>query len=126
MSVASRFQVSAQPLAKKTAGLIEKETLALRSLSKGKYRIMNIECRRNVFYLFYGKIERSETILRYSAVRYSIFYGSLLNRGPAIEAADLIKVETFTCGASYKESEIQAQKPSAQKWFAFDCSFSDA
>jgi hypothetical protein len=89
MSAVSRFQVSAQPLAKKTAGLIEKKTLALRSLSKG-------EC------------------------------GSLSNRGPAIEAADLIKVETFTCKASYKESEIQAQKPSVQKWFAFDCSFSDA
>jgi len=45
MSVVSRFQVSAQPLAKKTAGLIEKETLALRSLSKGEYRKSNHEYR---------------------------------------------------------------------------------
>jgi hypothetical protein len=89
MSAVSRFQVSAQPLAKKNGRSNRKKTLVLRSLSKG-------EC------------------------------GSLSNRGPAIEAADLIKVETFTCGASYKESEIQAQKPSVQKWFAFDCGFSDA
>jgi len=32
---------------------------------------MNVECRRNVLYLFIKKIERSETILRNSAVRYS-------------------------------------------------------
>jgi len=36
--------------------------------------------RRNVFYLSYKKIERSETILRDSAVRYSKFYGSLFPR----------------------------------------------
>ncbi|CAB1076323.1 hypothetical protein D1AOALGA4SA_4120 [Olavius algarvensis Delta 1 endosymbiont] len=43
-----------------------------------EYRIMNVECRRNVFCLFYKKTtERSETTLRHSAVRYSIFCGSL-------------------------------------------------
>jgi hypothetical protein len=38
-------QVSAQPLAKQTASLIGKETLALRSLSKSEYRISNHEYR---------------------------------------------------------------------------------
>jgi hypothetical protein len=42
-----------------------------------EYRITNIECRRNVFYLFYKKMERSDSTLRNSAVRYSIFCGSL-------------------------------------------------
>jgi hypothetical protein len=42
-----------------------------------EYRISNNECRRNVFYLSYKKIERSETILRKSAVRYSKFCGLL-------------------------------------------------
>jgi hypothetical protein len=51
---------------------------------------MNVECRRNVFYLFYKKIERSETILRNSAVRYSLFCGSLLNQAEAIETVKLI------------------------------------
>jgi hypothetical protein len=40
---------------------------------------MNIECRRKEFYLIYKKIERSETTLRNSAVRYSIFCSSLLD-----------------------------------------------
>jgi hypothetical protein len=44
-----------------------------------EYRIMNVECRRDVFCLFKKKTERSETILRYSAVRYSIFCGSLFS-----------------------------------------------
>jgi len=43
-----------------------------------EYRIMNIECRRKVFYLFYKKTERSDSTLQNSAVRYSIFCGSLL------------------------------------------------
>ena len=42
-----------------------------------KKRISNHEYRRNVFYLFYKKIERSDSTLRHSAVRYSIFCGSL-------------------------------------------------
>jgi hypothetical protein len=46
-----------------------------------EYRIMNIECRRNVFYLFNKKMERSDSTLRNSAVRYSIFCGSLFNPG---------------------------------------------
>jgi hypothetical protein len=36
-----------------------------------EYRIMNVECRRNEFCLF-KKTERSETILRNSAVRCSV------------------------------------------------------
>lgn len=45
---------------------------------------MNIECRRNVFYLFYKKIERSETTLQNSAVRCLI---------QVIEVASLIEEE---------------------------------
>jgi len=41
-----------------------------------EFRIMNIECRRNEFCLF-KKTERSETTLQNSAVRYSLFCGSL-------------------------------------------------
>ena len=63
--------MSAQPPAKK-ASLIEKETdEALYEKANVEYRIMNIECRRIVLYLFYKKIERSESALRNSAVRYS-------------------------------------------------------
>jgi len=69
-----RCQVSAQPPAKKTTSQIEKETLKKR-ISNIEYRIMNIECRRNEFCLFYKKMtERSETTLR-----HSIFCGSLFN-----------------------------------------------
>ncbi|CAB1072801.1 hypothetical protein D1AOALGA4SA_1648 [Olavius algarvensis Delta 1 endosymbiont] len=42
---------------------------------------MNIECRRNVFCLFYKEMtERSDSILRHSTfdIRHSIFCGSLL------------------------------------------------
>ena len=66
--------------------LVKKRILQRRTSIE--YRIMNIECRRNVFYQFYKKIERSETTLRNSAVRYSIFCGSLF--GPASEAASFI------------------------------------
>jgi hypothetical protein len=55
---------------------------------------MNIECRRNVFYLFYKKIERSETTLRYSAVRCFI---------QVIEVGSLIIKKTCHFGVvSYK------------------------
>jgi hypothetical protein len=49
------------------------------------------------------KTERSETALRNSAVRYSLFYGSPLKLGlSAIEAADLIALETSICGVLYE------------------------
>jgi len=48
------------------------------------------------------KTERSDSILRNSAVRYSIFCGSLFNPGLAIEAVDLIVMETSTHGVSYE------------------------
>ena len=35
----------------------------------------------------------------------SLFCGSLFNPGPVIEAADLIEMETSTCGVSYEVSE---------------------
>ena len=68
------------------------------NLKKNEYRIMNIECRRNVFCLFYKKIERSETTLRHYAVPYSIFCGSLSKTDPAIEVKDLIQMHTLIHG----------------------------
>jgi hypothetical protein len=52
----------------------------------------------------------SETILRNSAVRYSLFdtaelvagCGSLFKPNPAIDTVDLIQIDTSTCGVSYK------------------------
>ena len=71
---------------------------------------MNIECRRNVFYPFYKKIERSETTLRHSAVRYSIFCGSLFS--PPTKAASLIIKKPSHFGVvSYKTLEILSLKP---------------
>ncbi len=49
--------------------MIEKETLALLSLQKSEYRIMNVECQRNVFSLFYKKTERSD-IYKYSICNF--------------------------------------------------------
>jgi hypothetical protein len=47
---------------------------------KSECRIMNFECRRNVFYLFYKKMtERSDSILRHSIFDILRFCGSLFN-----------------------------------------------
>jgi len=62
---------------------------------------MNIECRRNVFYLFYKKIERSETILRHSAVRYSIFCGSLFSLTTGCQSGQLNHQETVPFWRSF-------------------------
>ncbi len=48
------------------------------------------------------KIERSDSTLRYSAVLYSIFCGSLFNTVQAIEALVRIQKETTTYGVSYE------------------------
>jgi hypothetical protein len=68
---------------------------------------MNIECRSKEFYrfLWIQKTERSDSTLGNStrlsssqaAVRYSLFCGSLFNTGSAIEAPDLIAIETSIC-----------------------------
>jgi len=63
-----RCQCSAQPPAKKIADLIEKVTPTLCG-----YKKANVEYRRNVFCLFLKKPERSDSILRYSAVRFFNF-----------------------------------------------------
>jgi len=49
--------VSVQPLVTEAAILIEKETSALRIYKKAniEYRILNFECRKNEFFLFYKK-----------------------------------------------------------------------
>jgi hypothetical protein len=55
--------------------LIEKRNFEKANI---EYRIMNVECRSKVFCLFYKKMtEQSDSALRHSAVRYSIFCGSL-------------------------------------------------
>jgi len=41
--------------------------------------------------------------------------GSLLNRSPAIETADLIKIETSTCGVSYERRLWPEQRPVKSK-----------
>jgi hypothetical protein len=41
----------------------------------------------------------------------SKFCGSLLNRSSAIEAADLIKMETSTCGVSFKRRRWPEMRP---------------
>ncbi len=48
------------------------------------------------------KTERSETTLRYSAVQYSIFCGSLFKLDPATEAKDLAQMHTLIFEVSYK------------------------
>jgi len=44
-----------------------------------KYRIINVEYRRNEFYLIYKKIEQRETTLRHSKFKILRFCGSLFN-----------------------------------------------
>jgi hypothetical protein len=56
------------------ASQIDKETLKKR-ISNNEYRMSNIEVMYSVYFI--KRTERSETILRHSAVRYSIFCGSL-------------------------------------------------
>jgi len=68
-----------------------------RFIWKSEYRIMNIEGRRNVFSLFYKKIEHNDSTLRNSAVRYSIFdirYSALRCLIQVIEAGSLIIKKT--------------------------------
>ena len=63
----SGLGVGCQPgLWPRVSSLIVEETLKKANV---EYRIMNIECRRNVFYLFYKKMERSDSILPHSAFR---------------------------------------------------------
>jgi hypothetical protein len=88
-----RLEVSAQPLAKKTACLIEKETL--------KKRISNIEGLYSIY--FYKKMERSDSTLRNSifVIRYSAVRCSA--RLPATKAANLIIKKSRHFGVvSYK------------------------
>ena len=56
---------------------------------------------------FIKKTERSGSILRNSAVGNSIFCGSLFNPGSAIEAINLILIETSTHGVSCAGSPLR-------------------
>ena len=100
------------------------------------FRRMWIEGMYSIYLI--KKIERSETSLRNSirlpfdklrprARRGESFdpeltteglvagCGSLLNRGPAIEAEVFIKMETSTCRVSYKGSRLKNQQPASIK-----------
>jgi len=72
-----------------------------------KKRISKNEYRRKVFYRFLlnKKTEYSDSILRYSAVRYSIFCGSLFS--PVAKAASLIIKEQCHFGEVSHISRIQ-------------------
>src|SRR5210317_506680 len=76
------------------ASLIEKETF--------KKRISNNEYRRKAFYRFLliKKTERSDSTLSNSAVRYSIFCGSLLSPAVGCQSDQVHHQETvpFWCG----------------------------
>jgi hypothetical protein len=74
--------MSAQPPAQKNSRSNRKRNS---EKANNDYRITNDEGRRNVFCLFYKKIERSETTLRHSAVRcftQAIDAGSLIIKKP--------------------------------------------
>ena len=77
----SGVRIQPSPL-KKTACQIEKETLKKR-ISNNEYRMSNVECRMSnvevMYSVYFKRTERSDSTLRHSAVRYSIFCGSLLN-----------------------------------------------
>jgi hypothetical protein len=74
---------------------------------------MNIGCRSKESYrlLWIQKTKRSDSTLRNSAVRYSIFCGSLFAPGQANEAVDLIHMKTSDCEASYKVSVVKKREP---------------
>ena len=97
-----RFQVSAPPPAKKTAGQIEKETL--------KKRISNNECRISkecILSIFKKKMERSDSTLRHSLfdIRYSAVRCSV--RLPTAKATSLIISKPCHFGVvSYKRFEV--------------------
>jgi hypothetical protein len=76
-----------QPLAADETSLIEKETIEKR-ISNNEYRMSNVECRRKEFYrfLFIQGTERSDSILHDSAVRYSIFCGSLFSQATSCQS----------------------------------------
>ena len=48
-------------------------------IAVGRMMNSNVECRRNVFYLFYKKTERSDSILRHSLFDILRFCGSFSN-----------------------------------------------
>ena len=60
----------------------------------------NVEVRYSVYFM--KMKERSDTTLRNSVVRYSKFCGSLFKSDPAIEAVDLIQMDTSIYGVSYE------------------------
>ena len=92
------FQVSALPLAWKADSQIGKETLKKR-ISNIESWISNVEGMYSVYFI--KRTEWSETILRNSAVRYSMFCGSLFifvkfhTSAAWPRASSLIKKETF-------------------------------
>ena len=74
----------------------------------------NVEVRYSVYFM--KMRERSDTTLRHSAVRYSIFCGSLFKSDPAIEAVDLYKWIHRSTESHIGGSKIQGSaQPPAKK-----------
>jgi len=71
-----------------------------------EHRTLNVQHRIMYSVNFIKKTERSDTILRHSAVRHSIFCGSLFKPDPAIETVDLIQIDTSIYGVSYEEVQL--------------------
>jgi len=88
-------QVSALPLAASAAGAWVEQRTA---------EPQNIECRRNVFCLFYKKdwAKRNHP---------STFCGSPFEPDPAIETVDLIQIDISIYGVSYKVSGSESLLP---------------
>jgi len=78
------------------ASLIEKETIEKR-ISNNEYRMSNVECRRKEFYRFLliQKTERSDSILHDSAVRYSIFCGSLFSPAASCQSGQFNQKKNY-------------------------------
>ena len=52
--------------------------------------------------LIYQGTKRSDSILRHSAVRYSIFFGSFFNPATVVETANVTQFEISTNRVSYE------------------------
>jgi hypothetical protein len=102
-----QVQSSAPPPAKKTAGLIEKETLKKR-ISNNEYRMLNVEGMYSIF--FNKEMERSDSILRNSL--FVIRYSAVRCLIQAIAAASLITKKTCHFGlVSYERRRWPEKRP---------------
>ena len=100
-----RFQCSVQPLAKKEASLIGKETLALcyKSMFSYWYQKANIEGRHSIDF----KLKRQSTAIpSFEILRFDIRYSAVRCFSPAAKADSLIIMKPCHLGeVSYEVSE---------------------